>query len=349
MNAIRSAISQTKGGKLAATALPAQVRDPLLVAKVCVSLYVQVVALILSDVVGDPLDVIASGPTVAAHHRGTEMGTIALAILQKFGLQDTIPNSVRTHLESVSNQSQVSSQSQVMQSETEAHNVLIGSNRTATSAAKAAAISLGYSCYIWSRHLEGEARFLGELYALITQYMLQKLLGDKKDLQALRETLHDHLSKLALGQQQQQLETDTVNLMKMLDTVSERPFCLVGAGEPTVTVTGTGRGGRNQELALAYSIKLDELRRASGGGQECPNCVFASIGTDGQDGPCDAAGSIVTPSAISSANEQGLDPLASLLNNDSYSFFTELDSGRNLVKTGLTGTNVMDIHLLLIN
>lgn len=291
--------------------------------------------------IGDPLEIIASGPTVP---RNSDTGTEALKVIKKYNLEDECA-SVTAHLRS--NQNSVA---QVTRNKNTNRvlNIVIGSNEVATSSAKATAISLGYTCYVWSWRLEGEARDLGELYAMITCYIMLKHQLSREDSQSLTEMLHGQVKKLS--HKCPQLEADFLNLVRIADSVDERPFCLIGAGEPTVTVTGGGRGGRNQELVLAYAIKLNHLRNSyeSDGGVCVENSVFASIGTDGQDGPNDGAGAIIDPLVFTKAQEEGLDPVSSLLHNDSYTFFSKLNSGKNLMRIGLTGTNVMDIHLLLM-
>lgn len=281
---------------------------------------------------------IASGPTVPQQIDNSA----ALCVLSKYGLKDAHP-SVSTYLSAQSPQREPL---EIMQDDSPL-NLIIGNNKMATTAAKAAAISHGYSCYVWSRQLQGEASFLGEVYAIITHYVSLK--QHSAELEAMREMLYGHLRKLS--QEQPELEADILNLMRSVEMVvlGDGGFCLLGAGEPTVTVRGEGQGGRNQELALAYLVKLHQLRnhhpRPNRGNNDC---VLVSVGTDGQDGPCDAAGAMVEPSVFTAALEQGLDPLKSLLDNDSYTFFSAVNCGRNLLKTGLTGTNMMDIHILLM-
>ena len=111
--------------------------------------------------------------------------------------------------------------------------------------------------------------------------------------------------------------------------------CLIAGGETTVTVKGNGKGGRNTELALAFGMAI----------QGEPGITFLSAGTDGTDGPTDAAGAIVTGRMMMDARKYGLDPLDYLTRNDSYSFFNSI---KGLVITGPTGTNVMDIQLALL-
>ena len=288
---------------------------------------------------GDPLDLIASGPTVPQQIDNRA----ALNILDKYRLQD-MHSSVSDYLRSQPPQRGVS------ESYGRDHvlNLVIGNNKLATAGAKAAAINQGYTSYVWSHQLQGEASFLGQVYAAIALYISLRRHSDA-DLTSARENMYECLDKLT--QLQPVLEMDALNLKRSVEMV--RPdtggFCLIGGGEPTVTVRGAGQGGRNQELALSFVITLHKLQTLHNPAPIAKeNCVFVSVGTDGQDGACDAAGAVVDPSLFSTAREQGLDPTESLLDNDSYSFFSALNSGGNLLKTGLTGTNVMDVHVLLM-
>ena len=114
------------------------------------------------------------------------------------------------------------------------------------------------------------------------------------------------------------------------------PACLISGGETTVTVTGTGTGGRNLELALAFAMEI----------QGVPGITLLSAGTDGKDGSADAAGAVVDGGTVARARAEGLDPKAHLANNDSYAFFRQADG---LVITGPTGTNVMDIQVIIVD
>ena len=128
---------------------------------------------------------------------------------------------------------------------------------------------------------------------------------------------------------------DFVRDAEALVRATPRPVCVIASGETTVTVTGTGAGGRNQEFALAAAPALDRLGA----------CVFAGVGTDGIDGPTDAAGAVVDASTMTRARDRGLDAAAALRNNDAYSFFRSLG---DLIRTGPTGTNVGDLQILLV-
>jgi glycerate 2-kinase len=271
LNKVRKHLSTLKGGQLAALAYPATV-----------------VSLLLSDVVGDPPEVIGSGPTVPDPSTFAD----ALGVLKKFNLLRRVPPVVRARLE------------QGMRGEIpetpkpedplfkNVHNVVIGSNRLALEAAAGRAQALGYRPLILSSTMEGEAREVARVHA-----------------QIMREVIASRHPTPA-------------------------PACILSGGETTVTVRGRGKGGRNQEFALSAAIAIAGLT----------NGLVLSAGTDGTDGPTDAAGALATGDTLDRAKRLGLNAAEHLLQNDSYSFFAALG---DLIKTGPTGTNVMDVHLLL--
>jgi glycerate 2-kinase len=248
LNTVRKHLSLIKGGQLAATASPA-----------CV------LGLILSDVIGDDLDVIGSGPTVG------DPSTVeqAESVLRKFDV--SVPSGALLETPKV----------------TEAQNLIVGSNRLAMDAAAAKAKELGYRTLVLSSSIDGETREIARMHAAIV----------KEVLTAGRPL--------------------------------RRPACLLSGGETTVTVRGKGLGGRNQEFVLAAAIALEG----------CGPVTIFSAGTDGLDGPTDAAG------AIADERTRLTDARPFLDDNDSYHFFEGLDA---LVKTGPTGTNVMDVRILLV-
>jgi hydroxypyruvate reductase len=262
LNAVRKHCSRIKGGNLAKLAAPADV-----------------ITLILSDVVGDPLDVIASGPTVP----DTTTVTDAREVLERYSigrddesfsfLQET-PKPGDTIFEHV-------------------QHVLIGSNRQAAKAAVTKARQLGFDALLLSTYVEGEAREVAKVAAGLAKGM---------------HTYGDPLSP---------------------------PACLVWGGETTVTVRGEGKGGRNQELALAAALAVEGWSQM----------LIMALATDGTDGPTDAAGAVVTGDTIERARELGLDPWAVLASNDSYHFFEALG---DLIITGPTGTNVNDLLFVLV-
>lgn len=272
INAIRKHLSRTKGGWLAKTADPATL-----------------VSLILSDVIGDRLDVIASGPTVPDESTFAD----CTEIIQRYDLVDRLPETVAEYFrqgragivpETPKVGDPVFSRVQ---------NLIVGNNRGALLAAQEQAISLGYKTMILSSQIEGEAREVAQVFAAIGKEICQAGLPISP------------------------------------------PACVLAGGEPTVTIQGKGKGGRNQELALACAISIDGWDRI----------FLLSAGTDGTDGPTDAAGAIVSGLTCRRARQADLNPYSYLLANDSYSFFESLG---DLLKTGPTRTNVMDIICMLV-
>lgn len=271
LNAVRKHLSLLKGGRLAASAYPATI-----------------VTLLLSDVVGDRLDIIGSGPTAPDSSTFSD----ALAALNKYRLLARVPVRVREYLEGGARGLHPETPKPGDPVFRQVHHVVAGSNRLALEASAKAAKKLGYRALLLASGLEGETREVAQVHAKI-----------------LREAISS-------------------------GNPVRPPACLLSGGETTVTVRGAGTGGRNQEFALAAAISLAGL----------PNAVALSAGTDGTDGATDAAGAIASGTTIQRAARLGFDAKLHLLENDSYPFFDALG---DLIRTGPTGTNVMDIHLLL--
>jgi len=271
INAVRKHISGVKGGQLARLAAPATV-----------------VSLLLSDVIGDSLDVIGSGPT--APDSSTFAST--WAVIGKYGIEDRIPGSVAERFRRgiAGEIAETPKDGDACFRRTQ--NLIVGSNRLAVDAAAAKARQLGYRPVVLSTFIEGETREIAAMHAAIAREAL----------------VSGHPAK--------------------------PPACFISGGETTVTIRGNGLGGRNQEFALAAALALDGLAGAA---------AFSG-GTDGTDGPTDAAGAIADGATVERARALGLSASAALAANDSYHFFEALG---DLVKTGPTGTNVMDIRLLL--
>ena len=272
INTVRKHLSRIKGGRLAQMAHPATVAS-----------------LILSDVVGDDLDIIASGPTVP------DSGTFqnARKILKGYGIWDQLAPSVRSHLDRGAAGQIADTPKSDDPAFKRCSQVLVGNNLQALQAAAKAAESLGYRPLILSSKVEGEAREVARFYAAIAKEILSS------------------------------------------DNPIEPPVCVLCGGETTVTLLGDGRGGRNQEFALAAALAIDGW----------DNIVVLSGGTDGTDGPTDAAGAIADGNTVARARKKGMDPRGFLKRNDSYSFFQKLD---DRVMTGPTRTNVMDLYMLLV-
>ncbi|KFQ33690.1 Glycerate kinase, partial [Merops nubicus] len=319
LNVVRKTLSLLKGGGLARLAYPAQV-----------------VSLILSDVIGDPLDIIASGPTAASSHSLQD----CLQILTKYNLLHNLPKSVEMVLSS--------SPTKPTAPEDYSHvcNVIIGSNTQALDEAKRQAEGLGYAALILSTSVCGEVGRVATLYCQLAQLVC---LG----LAAPRDGLLSKQVRAGLLQLAAELQVPGLNLAEFLEALRglepEKPVCILAGGETTVRLRGAGKGGRNQELALRVGLGL---HRAWAAGASSPSgrceLIFLSAGTDGQDGPTEAAGAFCSPKLVAEALREGLDVETFLSNNDSYTFFSQFQGGHHLLVTGLTGTNVMDIHALLI-
>ncbi|MCD6319243.1 MAG: glycerate kinase [Candidatus Desulfofervidaceae bacterium] len=270
LNAVRKHLSRVKGGRLAERAYPSRL-----------------IALILSDVIGDPLEVIASGPTAPDETTYRD----ALTVLKKFSLFPHTPPQMIELLEKGKQgllPETLKKDNPIFKHVT---NVIIGNNRKALNAVKAKAFELGFQPQIISSEIQGEAREVGE-----------------------------YLANLASEAQK---------------TLSDSPKCLISGGETTVAVKGKGLGGRNMELALAFALKVAGKKGIS----------LLSAGSDGTDGPTDAAGAIVDGNTILRAREVGIVPEVYLGNNDAYHFFQKVGG---LFISGPTGTNVMDIQIILI-
>ncbi|MBN1762542.1 MAG: glycerate kinase [Methanomicrobia archaeon] len=269
MNAIRKHISRVKGGQLARAAYPATV-----------------ISLLLSDVVGDRMDVIASGPTVPDESTFEE----CREILERYNLK--LPEAVSTLLKRGLNGELEETPKAGDPIFEKTCNLIIGSNILALNAAAQKAQELGYHTLILSSAIEGETKEVAKVHAAIA-----------KEIHA------------------------TGNPIK-------KPACIISGGETTVTIKGTGLGGRNQEFVLSSAIEIAGM----------DGTVILSCGTDGTDGPTDAAGALVDGFTVQRAKKQGMQPIEYLRNNDAYYFFEKLD---DLIKTGPTNTNVMDVRLVL--
>jgi glycerate 2-kinase len=253
LNLIRKQLDDLKGGGLARrSAAP-------------------ILSLILSDVMGDRLDLIASGLTVPNLATRVEIERI----MSKYGMTSRISSAM---LQALAHEPDVATFAHV-------HNMIVGSNAQVVAAARKQAAREGYRTRVQANSLQGEARQAGK------------------------------------------------ELARKLRRARTRPLCILAGGETTVTVTGEGRGGRCQELALAAALELDGMK----------DVMLISFATDGDDGTTGAAGAVVTGETLARARSLGLDARDFLRRNDSYTFFASLD---DLIVTGPTGTNVNDLVLL---
>ncbi|XP_036389227.1 glycerate kinase [Megalops cyprinoides] len=310
LNTVRRALSLLKGGGLANCAHPAQV-----------------VSLILSDVIGDPLDMIASGPTVPGEVQQEQVW----GVLERHGLSASLPASVREVLGRTGpEQTEGERQAEVGR----VVNAVIGSNGIALECAGRCARELGLRPLVLSPGVCGDVSSVARLYGLLARFASAP--------GAPPASLAPQI--LRLGPEVGVASWDLCRAMQVLEEGRGDGWgttCLLAGGEPTVQLTGKGKGGRNQELALRVGLEL-------GGEHPLQGAVFLSGGTDGQDGPTEAAGAVTDGGLAEEARAQGLDPEDFLANNDSFSFFSRLSAGRRLLLPGLTGTNVMDVHALLL-
>jgi len=264
LNAVRKHLSRFKGGLLARAAWPATV-----------------VTLALSDVIGDPLDVIASGPTAPDP---TTFAT-ALEVLERHGVRDRVPASVRERLDAGIRGEIEETPKPGDRVFSRVTNLVIGNNTLITDAAVATAQQLGFRACFLSREIQGEAREVA-----------RELVGSARRL--------------------------------------EPPACLVAGGETTVTVKGRGKGGRCQEFALTAALAM---RPGDG-------LTVLAAGTDGTDGPTNAAGAIVDAGSVERGRAAGVDPVRALEDNDAYRF---LRASGDLLVSGPTNTNLLDLYVLL--
>ena len=283
------------------------------------------ITLILSDVIGDPLDIIASGPTVPDPSTPAD----CLEIFKKLNAEGKIPETVIQYLQQTERKAE--NQGNVKLDDfPHVQNVIVGSNRFAVDAAVKRAKDLGYAPIVLSTTLSGEAREVGKMFSDVGYLAWNGCLSKTSPSSDIV------------------LTSNIVN--EILSTRKEKkPLCVIGAGETTVTLKGKGTGGRNQEMALALAIDVNNNIERYSTEENQGGLVLLSAGTDGQDGPTPAAGAIADAYQVTEAIKEGLNPEEFLENNDSYSFYSKFKNGGDHVMTGLTGTNVMDIQVLLVS
>ena len=272
INAVRKHISSTKGGQMARAAFPATI-----------------VNLMLSDVVGDKMDVIASGPFVPDSSTFKEVWEI----FKKYDLKE-IPNTIHEHLRAGLEGRLPETPKEGESMFKNIYNFIVGSNIIALESARQKAEATGYKTIILSSMVEGETREVARVHSAIAK-----------------------------------------EIVKTACPLSP-PACIISGGETTVTIKGDGLGGRNQEFCLAAALDMMKLP---------PQVVVLSGGTDGNDGPTDAAGAIVDPFTVDRGKEAGISAEKFLANNDAYHFFKKT---KDLLMTGPTNTNVMDVRLVLV-
>ena len=271
INAVRKHISSFKGGQLARAIYPASL-----------------IGLLLSDVLGDPLDVIASGPTVPDSSTFSD----AVLILREYNLWDKVPETIRRTLMEGMKGKIAETPKKGDPIFRRVKNIVIGNNRLACMAALNNVKKKGLNTLFLTSFMEGEARHIGTFFGTIGKELV------------------------------------------VTNYPISSPAAVIAGGETTVTVTGKGIGGRNQEIALSAALKISGA----------DGVVIASASTDGIDGPTDAAGAIADGKTVQRSRKLGIDPSDVLRDNDSYTFFSKL---KDLIITGPTGTNINDISILI--
>ncbi|KOB75133.1 putative Glycerate kinase [Operophtera brumata] len=343
LNIVRKRLSAIKGGKLANCSAS------------------RIITMIISDIVDDPFDLIASGPTV----QNTDDPQMAIDVLQQYNLYDALPKSIKEVLDkegdsanipsakfqnfredsNVNSNNEQENDSNKELPTAQVLNFLLASNRMSINEAKqqlnllnAAHIKSNQGCYfpiIISRSVTGNVKDVALKY-----YKLTQLFGDYLRENLEYDTLCSSVKKIDI--RGVQIERD---FKKLCDkSTKEKTICLILAGETTVEVKGTGKGGRNQQLPLEFSKVLHKYKEHL----EHLNVYMLSAGTDGIDGPTDAAGAIGHINLFSESMEAGIDVNKYIDNNDSYTFYKTFNNGMYHIKTGHTNTNVMDIHLIAI-
>jgi glycerate 2-kinase len=276
INCIRKHISRVKGGHFARISYPAKM-----------------INIILSDVIGDRLDTIASGITVADDTTFAQAQTI----IEKYHIQDKMPPSIVKLIQSGLEGEIPETPKKGDPVFNNVANILLGNNAAACRAARDYGASLGYNAYFITSSLTGEAKEIAKFFTALAKDVDQNTSDFKK------------------------------------------PALIVAGGETTVTIKGSGKGGRNQEMALAFLIDLIESL------EDFSNIYFLSGGTDGNDGPTDSAGAFVSYEIKGKIDRIGLHPSEFLENNDAYHFFERLGG---LLMTGPTNTNVCDVQLIIV-
>lgn len=307
LNTVRKQISDLKGGKLAIYAQPAQV-----------------ISLILSDIVNDPLDLIASGPTVENEDDINK----AVDIIKKYKLFDNLPQTIKDVLYEYPNNE--------LFPKDNVWNYIIGSNKMSIQAAENECKKLNYFPIALSNVVTGNITDIANEYTKLVK-MFCDFMNTTVDVSVMK----NKLATLKIPGITTEFLTQTSGPN---DFIQMRDICLILGGEITVEVKGQGKGGRNQQLALEFSNLIHSMKHEI----KDFDIFILSAGTDGIDGPTDAAGAIGYLEMVSDCERCNIDIDKFLKENDSYNFYKEFQNGKLHVITGHTNTNVMDIHLIII-
>ncbi|XP_053691868.1 glycerate kinase [Sabethes cyaneus] len=307
LNSVRIHLSDIKGGKLALAAWNA----------------FDLISFVISDIVGDPIELVASGPTV----KSSITRRAAWNVIDKYGLSQKVPSNVKLVLDNPS--------SDLFEIKENIH--LVGSNQKAVNSIVQNCQNTQLFAIVMSTSIEGNVNTLCREYINLTTAIVhfqRKIINDNE----FRQQIMQFCSTFRIDEQK------ATRIIDDITNNTARDILLVFGGEPTVIIRGGGVGGRNQELALRFS---NECYRH---GELLEHVRFLSAGTDGIDGPTDAAGATGGACVIKSYEEQRMAKSVEefIEGNDSYSFYRNVRNGLYHIVTGHTGTNVMDIHLLYV-
>ncbi|XP_044004441.1 glycerate kinase isoform X2 [Aphidius gifuensis] len=320
LNMIRQKLSIVKAGGLAKAAYPAKI-----------------IGLIMSDVIDDPVDLIASGPTVFSHKNST------VDVLKKYHIYDDLDENLKTIFNSVDDgDNDLSIMLDDKGKFKHVNNFIICNNKTAIQAIQDECFRKNLKSIILFDNLEGMVDDISKMYSILTKLICQTWSNDLSSNEFINIIKSDsRLSKI---------NEDKINeILLLINSSDVREIILISGGEPSIVVKGSGKGGRNQHLALLFSRDYANQVKSQFESFDKFKVVFFSGGTDGQDGPTDAAGAFGYPELILNNDaENKLNAEFHLEHNDSYNFYKNINNSEDLLITGLTGTNVMDIHLIYI-
>ncbi|GFR66287.1 glycerate kinase [Elysia marginata] len=332
VNTVRKNIEVLKGGGLAMEARPAKI-----------------VSLILSSFIGDPVDLIASGPTCptqpAPHH--------CMEIMNRLGIMSQVPENIRKFLEReavkssqklrVMNSTQAKAELEIIWDSIQ--NIVVGNNSIACEAAAARATELGYFPLILTTKLCGEARKIGTTMAKLAKFIM--MCYDRNTSVSPNVELTRLEVELVAGGIRKEWINFICNSVDSAHNLN-KDLCIICGGEIIVNVKGTGVGGKNMEAALAAAVHSQELLREKDLAVSETRLCFLCCDSDGHDGITKMAGAMVDQDFLKKVEESGLDMKEYLDNNDSFGLFSQVDGGQYMVKTNVTGTNIMDLVIMLV-
>ncbi|XP_011310895.1 glycerate kinase-like [Fopius arisanus] len=307
VNIIREKLSKVKGGKFVELAHPATV-----------------ISLVLSDIIGDPLELIGGGPTFCASRNPSEV----FQIIDKYNIKN-----IDTEIIKLLNSNDTRDKNKF----NNVNNFVIGNNSCAINAARGEAMKKNFKVIYLFNDVEGLVKNVSKMYVKLV-HIFCKILDNSITKKEFTDCVKNSEGLETICE-----KVDAIfSILEEHSETNDKRLVLIGAGEPSVVVTGTGKGGRNQELALQFSLDWAQETETSPKLKKF-DVLLLSAGTDGQDGPTDADGAFGR--ADIAKNEKSKDYL---MNNDAYNFYSDFEDGGDLLKTGFTGTNVMDLHLIYI-